>query len=124
MLRFPCLADLHLQATHKRHADRLRALDRIIAEEIADGSLGAWLLAGDLYHQRSTVEDRNDLAPRIQRMADVAPVVIVYGNHDADGDLEILARLEAAWPITVIAAAGVISVPLPGGCRAAIFGLP
>lgn len=124
MLRLPCIGDLHLQHTHRRNGDRLQALDQILDEASAMGAIGAWLFLGDLYHQRSSIEDRNDLSPRIQRAAEIAPVVILYGNHDGHGDLEILARLKARFLIHVIAAAGVIEIELAGGERAAIFGVP
>lgn len=123
-LRFPCIGDLHLQHTHRRNAARLQALDQIIAESLDAGALGAWLVLGDVFHERSAIEDRNHVAPRLQRMADVAPVVMIYGNHDRAGDLHILARLKARYPIHVLDAAGVIAVDLPSGDQATVFGFP
>lgn len=123
-LRFPCIGDVHLQHGHRRNADRLQALDQIIGESLALGELGAWLVLGDVFHERSSIEDRNDVAPRLQRMADTAPVVMIYGNHDRAGDLHILARLRAYYPIHVLATAAVINVDLPSGDQATIFGVP
>jgi hypothetical protein len=58
-------------------------------------------------------------------MADEAPVVICYGNHDLPGDLDFLERLKAAWPIYVISRPQVIHMRLAaGGGDAAIFVLP
>lgn len=124
MLRFPCIGDLHLQHAHRRNSDRLQALDQILEDAIAMGDIGAWLFLGDLYHQRSEKEDRNALAPRLQRAADVAPVFVLYGNHDAAGDLEILARLKARHPIHVLVAAGVFSTWAADGTPLALFALP
>lgn len=94
------IGDLHL-GPNARQADRLAALDLIIATCLAHPDLALWAIPGDLFHARSSIEDRNELAPRLQRMADAAPVVLVKGNHDADGDLEILGRLRARFPIIV-----------------------
>jgi hypothetical protein len=100
------IGDLHL-GPNARQADRLAALDLIIETELAKPDLALWALPGDLFHSRSSIDDRNELAPRLQRMADAAPVVLVYGNHDAPGDLELLARLKARHPITVASRPGV-----------------
>lgn len=100
------IGDLHL-GPNARQADRLAALDLIIDIGIAQGDIALWAIPGDLFHSRSSIEDRNELAPRLQRMAHVAPVALVYGNHDAPGDLELLARLKAPWPITVASQSGV-----------------
>lgn len=85
-----------------RNADRYRSLDHIIDVGERFSYLAAWLWPGDLNHGRMTIEDRNALAGRLQRMAAVAPVVICYGNHDLPGDLDVFARLKAKWPVYVI----------------------
>lgn len=124
MTRLIAIGDAHLQHGHRRNADRLAALDRIIAEGSAVTDLGAWLWPGDIFHQRSLPEDRNDVAPRIQAMADRAPVVLCYGNHDAPGDLHILGRLRGRFQILVIDRPQVVRVTLATGETAAIFGFP
>lgn len=98
LVRLVHIGDLHL-APGPRNVDRLRALDQIIEENVHDPALGAWLVPGDLNHGRMTIEDRNALATRLQRMAQVAPVLGCDGNHDAPGDLAIFARLQAAHAI-------------------------
>jgi hypothetical protein len=122
---------VHIGDTHigpgPRLADKLSALDQIIVwcdEAAARGELAAVLWPGDLSHQKSTIEDRNLLAPRLQRLAQRAPVVLVDGNHDAPGDLEILSRLSAYYPIHVVSQPRVISVACATGIEAAIFCLP
>jgi DNA repair exonuclease SbcCD nuclease subunit len=121
---FVHIGDVHLQAGHPRNADRLQALDQILDENLARPNLGAWLIPGDLFHQKSTAQDRNDLAERLTLMAAVAPIVLVRGNHDAPGDLDIFARLKAAWPVYVVTRPIVLTVPLPAGETAAIACVP
>lgn len=97
-----CIGDVHARAGHSRNAARLKALDAIIAEGLALPNLSAWVQLGDLFDGKSSVQDRNDIAPRLQEMADKAPVVILGGNHEAPGDTDILARLEARHRISVV----------------------
>ena len=123
MTRLVCIGDCHFQHTHRRNAARLRALDQILVESVQQ-PVDAWLWLGDVFHQRSSIEDRNEVAPRLQDMADVAPVVLVYGNHDQPGDLHILARLKARYPILVVDRPRVVSLVLTSGVTAAIFALP
>lgn len=118
------IGDLHSQSTHPRNDARLGALDQIIAGGEALPNLAAWLLAGDLYHGRSTVADRNALAQRIQRMANAAPVVIVRGNHDQPGELDLLGELRAMWPIAVFDTPEVFRVECPGGFVLTVGCLP
>lgn len=122
---FVHIGDTHLHAGHSRNAARLRALDQIIDEGLALENLGAWLWPGDLFDAKSGIQDRVDLAERLQRMASRAPVVIAVGNHDSPGDLPLFGRLRAAWPIYVIEQPGVVEIELgyPGG-TAAIAVLP
>jgi predicted MPP superfamily phosphohydrolase len=89
------IGDVHA-APGPRSADRWRAVDQIIREGLALEQLGAWLIPGDLFDALSTTEDRNAWDARLQRMADAAPVVIIYGNHDRPGDLDGFANLKAA----------------------------
>ncbi len=122
---------VHIGDTHIGPGDRLQdkfaALDQIIvwcraASERRE--LAAILWPGDLYHQKSTVEDRNALAPRLQQLADLAPVLLVYGNHDAIGDLDILGELAARYPIYVSSRPEVLPVPTATATVARIACLP
>src|SRR5690606_9827801 len=107
-----------------RNADRLKALDQVISEARSiEGDLSGVLIPGDLFHQKSTVEDRNALAPRLQALAALAPVVLTYGNHDVPGDLDIFAKLEAKWPIYVIDPPRVILFDTPSCADLASFAL-
>jgi len=120
--RFVHIGDLHL-GPNSRNADRRAALDQIIAEQRTQ-PVAAWLIPGDLNHGRQTIEDKNYLTDRVIQMADHAPVVIAYGNHDLPGDLDYLTRLHSAWPIYVVTRPEVLTVPLGTGGVAAIYVLP
>ncbi len=121
---FVAIGDAHLQSSSPRQGDRLRALDQIVTEGRARPDLAAWLWLGDVFHGRSTPEDRNAVAARLQLMAAAAPVVVTYGNHEAPGDLDVFARLAAPWPITVVATPQVVSVVTATQQPASVFVLP
>jgi DNA repair exonuclease SbcCD nuclease subunit len=117
------IGDLHL-GPNSRNDDRLAALDQILREQ-EPTDVALWVWPGDVNHGRMTIADRNALVPRVQRMADVAPVVICYGNHDLPGDLDFLEELKARHAIYVVARPKMLLVPLAGGGPlAAIFVLP
>lgn len=117
------IGDIH-EHQSPRNADRLRAVDQIIHEGLQVERLGAWVVAGDLFHAKSTVEGRNALDERIQRMAAVAPVIVVRGNHDEVGDLDGFGRLKAGWPIYVFERPHVAVVRLATGQMAGVFAFP
>lgn len=107
---FVHLGDTHLQHGHPRNPDRLAALDQIIRRGLETPRLAAWLWPGDVFHAKSTPEDRNAVAVRLQQMAHRAPVLICPGNHDQPGDLEIFEKLDADWPIRVVTTPGVVQL--------------
>jgi DNA repair exonuclease SbcCD nuclease subunit len=128
-LRFLHLGDLHL-GPNARNKDRIRALDQII-DEGCQQPLAAWLGPGDLNNSLMTVFDKNILTTRTIRMANHAPVIWIYGNHDVPGDIDFLEKLAAAYPIYVVARPTVLRVPLAvedgvhmGMGEAAIFCFP
>jgi hypothetical protein len=122
-MRFLHIGDIHL-GPNDRNADRLAALDQIIAEGL-DLNLDAWLIPGDLNHARMTIADRNALVSRFKVMAAVAPVVITPGNHDLPGDLDIFAELGTAWPVYVVTTPQVLFLrTAQHNGKAAIFVLP
>lgn len=120
---FVHIGDVHLQCGHPRNEDRLQALNEIIDETHTE-CVSAYLIPGDLFHMKSTAADRNLLADRLQDLSAHAPVVLVRGNHDAIGDLDIFARLKSRWPVYVVTRPQVLQVPLPTGDTAAIACLP
>lgn len=99
------IGDTHLRAGERRQPVRLRALDQILAHATAQhdaGRLAAILWPGDLFHAESTIADRNLLAVYVQAFANLAPLVIVRGNHDKPGDLDIFSRLRTAHQVHVV----------------------
>jgi DNA repair exonuclease SbcCD nuclease subunit len=121
--RIVCLADTHLRSADPWNSDRLAAWDQAITEAASLDHLAAWVHAGDVFDGRSSVQDRNDVAERLQRMLAVAPVLIVQGNHEAPGDLAIFRRLAGLHPIVVAEAADVVDLPLATGGTASVFAL-
>ena len=118
------IGDCHFGPQGGRNAERYRAFDQIVSEGLALERLGAWLVLGDVFHAKSSIEDRNAVAARLQRMAARAPVVAVRGNHDAPNDLDIFGRLGAAYPIRVVARPTVVSLDLATGDHAEIAVVP
>jgi len=94
------------------HADRERAGSIIIAlARIADTvereSADAVVVAGDIWnHAIMNVEGSrfDDVLAAFRRLADVAPIFMVYGTptHDAHGSLEVFERLSAKHPIRIL----------------------
>jgi hypothetical protein len=117
------IGDFHA-APGDRNPARYRALDQIIGEAETLPHLGGWLWPGDLNHGRMSIEDRNLLAQRLQRMAARGPVVLCYGNHDQPGDLEVFGRLKAGFPIYVIDRPETLRIRLATGENVSVFVLP
>lgn len=111
VVRFIQIGDLHLDQG-QRNVDRLAAFDFVINAGMKTEHLGAWLFPGDVNSARMSIENRNALILRVLRMADIAPVVIVPGNHDLPGDLDFLRNLRTTWPIEVITSPQVITLEL------------
>lgn len=123
MTRLVAMGDVH-EHPGPRNEDRLAAVDQVIAEGARVPDIGAWAIAGDLFHASSTIEGRNAWDERIQRMAAIAPVLIVKGNHDRDGELNGFARLKARWPVYVFDQPGVHVFRTATDQMAAVFALP
>jgi exonuclease SbcD len=99
-MRVLAIGDGHLRSTSRRNALRLRALDQIAAAaEALRPDLIVW--PGDLFDTRSSIDDRNILLGYLQRLGAVARVLVVRGNHDAPGDLDIFGAIETAHAVVV-----------------------
>jgi len=113
-MRVLAIGDTHLRSTSRRNALRLRALDQIVAAaDLQTPDLIVW--PGDLFDTRSTVEDRNTLLAYLFKLATYARVLIVRGNHDAPGDLDIFGALDTTHAVTVVTEPGVHEFHTPGG---------
>src|SRR5262245_35198212 len=124
MTRLVIIGDTHFQSTHPRNPDRLKAFDQVIAEALALDDLGACIHVGDVFHSGSTPDDRNAIAERFQRVADHAPLLVLYGNHERPLDLHVFARLKATHPVWVLDRPQTVRLILATGEAATIFGLP
>lgn len=98
-MRVALVSDSHFDE-RSRFAECVRVHDTIV-DDIAARGVDLIMHGGDLYERASTPAERWAAARFIQRCADVAPVVIVRGNHDQVGDLALLSRLTARHPIFV-----------------------
>jgi exonuclease SbcD len=104
-VRIALIADSHFDET-----SRLSECVRVhewIADDIASRDVELVLHSGDVYERRSTPTERQAVADWLHRVASVAPVVIVRGNHDVVADLALLERLRTSHPIRVEEGAGV-----------------
>lgn len=119
------ISDLHV-TEGPRLSDQRHALEGIVTDALA-AEPHLWLVAGDLFGRtvphRSTPQEREVLYPQIVRMAQQAPVVVIYGNHDQHPDLESLSHLGGDWPIHVVRRSEVLHIPTAGG-MAHIYTIP
>lgn len=111
------LADLHVE-DGPRLAEHRRVVDRIIDDvHVLRPHLS--VLVGDFYGRatpyRSRPREREIVADLVLACASHGPVVIVYGNHDAPRDLDLLRRLSGDWPIHVVSDAAVLLCNTPAG---------
>lgn len=123
-IEFVAFGDTHLKSTDAFNDDRLTAWDQVVDYGASRKRLAAWFHCGDVFHEKSTIDDRLAAAERLQRMATIAPVVVSYGNHCAPKDLDLFARLKTKWPIHVVARPDVVDLTLATGDDASVFVLP
>ncbi len=122
-MRVAHFSDLHLTDDARRpwrlgdQAGTLAALvDDVIASEPDLILCGGDLYGHEVPHAAKTKE-RAVLFPQLVRLAAVAPLIVVKGNHDLAAEVEELAHLGAdgAWPIRVVTGAAVLAVPTRAG---------
>lgn len=113
MRRVAVIADSHFDSSPGGRWEECIEVHRFIAQDIEEQGVDLVLHAGDVYERRSTPEERREVADWVQRVAAVAPMVIVRGNHDAARDLVLLELLKTQNPVIVEEACGVFCV---GGC--------
>src|SRR5579864_23385 len=118
------VGDAHLDSASSRGADRVAALTQLVRYVETLDNLAAVIWPGDLFDGESSTEDRNAIAPIIQQLAGRAPLLIVPGNHDRPGELEILERLRTRWPVHVVTHPSVIRLRTTLDPDARVFCLP
>ena len=96
------LADVHL--AERVRFDGTRRVLEAFADQVDELRPDLVIIAGDLVDPRrapakATPLERNTFAAVVVRLAAVAPVVVVRGNHDAEGDWSFLSLLCTAYPV-------------------------
>lgn len=104
-MRVAIIADSHF-SERSRFAECIQ-IHEWIAQTAAELDVHLILHAGDVYDAKSTPAERRAVADWIAAVADIAPIVIVRGNHDVLGDMPLMPRLRTRWPVVVEEAAGV-----------------
>lgn len=94
---------------HSRFAECIR-VHKAFAGEVAKEKPDVVLYTGDMCEAASTPNERMAVRDHLSEVTEVAPVVIVRGNHDAHRDLAIWASLATYHPIIVEEAAGLHEV--------------
>lgn len=111
-MRIGHTGDWHLEEgpRFERTYDTLRWMIRKGAEM----GVELWLVGGDLYNSQTRPmrpRERLALAELLTEMAEKAPVVLAYGNHDYPGELEIFEKLLTNRFITVASKPVPLRVP-------------
>ena len=119
MTRVAVIADSHFDE-HSRFEECVR-LHGWIADDLRARRVDAVVHTGDVYERKSTPLERQAVADWVRRVAAVAPVLVVRGNHDAVDDLPLLERLATDHQVIVEQAAGVHTV---GGIEIAALAWP
>lgn len=122
-MRIALISDSHF-VEGPRFDECLRVHDWI-ADDVGRRGVDLILHGGDVFDRRSSVRERAAVADWLQCLAMHAPVVIVRGNHDQPGDLELFQRLESYHPIRVLERPGVHTITGPRGeWEIGVAGLP
>jgi len=104
-MKIAIIADSHF--TERSRWLECRRIHEWIESDIAARGVDLVLHSGDLFDAKSTPTERLAVAEWLADVATHAPVVIVRGNHDAIGDLELMGKIRSKHPIIVEEAAGV-----------------
>lgn len=108
-MRILASGDHHFDQHSHRWSECLRIHEWMLDEAKRQGA-GLFVSAGDIYERASTPIERHEVRQWVTAMANICPVIIVRGNHDALLDLRILGGLRAAHPIHVVEDAQVIRI--------------
>ncbi len=93
MAKLAFITDNHFDL-HSRFDETIR-IHQWIAEDAAARGCTGTVLGGDAFERKSCAEERNAFAAWLLQMAKLGPVVGIYGNHEASGDLELCNLIEA-----------------------------
>jgi DNA repair protein SbcD/Mre11 len=104
-MKIAIIADSHF--TERSRWDECIRIHEWIAKDIRDRDIDLVLHSGDLFDAKSTPIERLAVSEWIREVTEHAPMVIVRGNHDAIGDIELMGKLKTNYPILVEEMAGV-----------------
>lgn len=99
MSQIALISDQHFDRS-SRWEEHLRIMEWI-ARDMAARRPSTILLGGDLFERRPTPEEMNAAVDWVRALANVADVVGIYGNHEPEGSLYPLTRLETEHPVTI-----------------------
>lgn len=126
-MRIVHIPDLHV-TEGPRLSDHARTLQAIVTRIVDDVRPDVVLLTGDFYGHtvphRSTPAERAVLYPELERLAGVAPVVVVAGNHDHPVDVAGMRHVRGRFPIHVALRPEVVDVAALGGPPISVYCLP
>lgn len=101
------ISDLHCC---KEHQDEALVSLEFLLDKIRKNPVDLVAIAGDTWDAsmlNTEASGFNDFVTSIQKLADAAPVVMIYGtpSHDTDGSLEVFRKIKAKNTITILEAA-------------------
>lgn len=109
MARVVAIADSHFKAAAGgRFEECVRVHDKIAQDiHLMSPAPDLVLHAGDVFDTKSTPDERRAVAAWIAKVTEVAPMLLVKGNHDAPRDLTIFEKLHTQHEVVVEETAGV-----------------
>lgn len=126
MIHIAHLGDNHFDETSHRWAE-CRRIHSWIADDIDRKGVSLTVCSGDIFERRSTIRERAAVAEWLTQMTEVAPMLIVRGNHDAmtpeGGDLALFKKLRTRHPLMIEEAASTRSIDVGGGCMVHVAGV-
>lgn len=107
MIKVAHIADLHCCKEHQNEA--LKSLE-LLGDLLRSNPVDLVAIAGDTWDAsmlNTEASGFNDFVTSIQKLADVAPVAMIYGtpSHDTDGSLEVFRKIRSRHSITILEAA-------------------
>ena len=126
-MKIAIIADSHFD--ERSRFDECIRMHDFIAKDAARRGCTKWLHSGDVFHRKSTADERKAAIEwTLQMSILVGDGVIVRGNHDAPLDLWPLGRLETAAVVEVVESARVVEFSnlvvqcIPWPTRASLLG--
>ena len=97
MIRIAFMTDQHFD-TSSRWEETCR-IAKWCEDKCQELEVHVIALGGDIFERRPNPLEMRTVCEHVQRLANIAPVVGVRGNHDVEDSLAPLNLLEAAYPI-------------------------